>query len=649
MAKKQFKAESKKLLDMMINSIYTNKEIFLRELISNASDAIDKLYYQSLTDKKIKVKKEKLEIWVIPDKEKRTITITDNGIGMTKDELEDNLGTIAKSGSELFKENNDKAASIIGQFGVGFYSSFMVAKKVEVTSKKVSEKESYIWESTGADGYSIKEVDKKDNGTEIVLYLKDNTEEENYDELLEETKLQNIIKKYSNYIKYPIKMELTKEKDKKEVETINSMIPIWKKKQTEVKDEEYNDFYTDKFYDYEKPLKVIRSEVEGLTSYQTLLFIPSHAPFNYYTKEYEKGLELYSKGVMIMDKCPDLLPDYYSFVKGLVDSEDIALNISRETMQQNHQVALIAKNIENKIHKELLSMLTEDRENYEKFYQAFGMQLKHGIYSSYGMNKDKLEDLLLFYSSKEDKYTTLNEYVERMKEDQKEIYYAAGESIDNIKMLPQLDNILDKGYEVLYLTEYLDEFVIKLLNTYKEKTFVNVTDKELDINTEEEKKEIEKINEEAKDMLTTMTDSIKDKVKEIKFTNNLKNHPVCLTSQGELSLEMEKIINSMPASEEKVKADIILEINNNHKISKKLKELYDNKDETELKNYTKVLYNTARLLSGLPVDNPSELTDIVCDILFLQVFLLPTIQILFLLRWLLIEAQFFRHQSFELI
>ena len=615
MAKKQFKAESKKLLDMMINSIYTNKEIFLRELISNASDAIDKLYYQSLTDKKIKVKKEKLEIWVKPDKEKRTITITDNGIGMTKDELEENLGTIAKSGSELFKENNDKAASIIGQFGVGFYSSFMVAKKVEVTSKKVSEKESYIWESTGADGYSIKETDKKDNGTEIVLYLKDNTEEENYDELLEETKLQNIIKKYSNYIKYPIKMELTKEKDKKEVETINSMIPIWKKKQTEVKDEEYNDFYTDKFYDYENPLKVIRSEVEGLTSYQTLLFIPSHAPFNYYTKEYEKGLELYSKGVMIMDKCPDLLPDYYSFVKGLVDSEDIALNISRETMQQNHQVKLIAKNIENKIHKELLSMLEEDRENYEKFYQAFGMQLKHGIYSSYGMNKDKLEDLLLFYSSKEDKYTTLNEYVERMKEEQKEIYYAAGESIDNIKMLPQLDNILDKGYEVLYLTEYLDEFVIKLLNTYKEKTFVNVTDKELDINTEEEKKEIEKINTDYKDMLTTMTDSIKDKVKEIKFTNNLKNHPVCLTSQGELSLEMEKIINSMPASEEKVKADIILEINNNHKISKKLKELYENKDEEELKKYTKVLYNEARLLSGLPVDNPSELTDLICDIL----------------------------------
>ena len=608
MAKKQFKAESKKPLDMMINSIYTNKEIFLRELISNASDAIDKVYYQSLTDKKIKIKKDKLEIEVKSDKDKRTITITDNGIGMDKDELEDNLGTIAKSGSELFKENNDikENITIIGQFGVGFYSSFMVAKKVEVISKKINGKAAYIWESTGADGYSIKETEKKENGTEITLYLKDNTEENNYDELLDESKLKAIIKKYSNYIRYPIKMNK---------ETINSMIPIWKKKQSEVKDEEYNDFYTDKFYDYEKPLKVIRSEVEGLTSYQTLLFIPSHAPFNYYTKEYEKGLELYSKGVMIMDKCPDLLPDYYSFVKGLVDSEDIALNISRETMQQNHQVALIAKNIENKIHKELLSMLEEDRENYEKFYQAFGMQLKHGIYSSYGMNKDKLEDLLMFYSSKEEKYTTLSEYVERMKEDQKEIYYASGESIDNIKMLPQLDTILDKGYEVLYLTEYLDEFVIKLLGTFKEKTFVNVTDKELDVTTEEEKKEIEKINTESKDMLTLMTESIKDKVKDIKFTNNLKNHPVCLTSQGDLSLEMEKILNSMPASEEKVKAETILEINNNHKISKKLKELYENKNEEELKSYTKILYNTARLLSGLPVDNPSELTDTICDIL----------------------------------
>ena len=617
MAKKQFKAESKKLLDMMINSIYTNKEIFLRELVSNASDAIDKLYYRSLTDKKIKVNKDDLEIWIKPDKEKRTITITDNGIGMTKEELEDNLGTIAKSGSELFKENNDKSKdiSIIGQFGVGFYSSFMVSSKVEVISKSIDSDESYIWTSTGADGYTIGKSSKLDNGTEIILYLKDNTEENNYDELLDEYKLTSIIKKYSNYIKYPIKMNLPKEEGKTEVETINSMIPIWKKKQSEVKVEEYNDFYTDKFYDYEKPLKVIRSEVEGLTSYQTLLFIPSHAPFNYYTKEYEKGLELYSRGVMIMDKCPDLLPDYYSFVKGLVDSEDIALNISRETMQQNHQVNLIAKNIENKIHKELLDMLKEDRDNYEKFYKEFGMQLKHGIYSSYGMNKDKLEDLLLFYSSKDDKYTTLSEYVERMKEDQKEIYYASGESIANIKMLPQVDMILDKGYEVLYLTEYLDEFVIKILNTFKEKTFINVTDKSLDINTEEEKKEIEKVNTKYKDLLTIMTDTLKDKVKEIKFTNNLKNHPVCLTSSGELSLEMEKIINSMPTSDEKVKAETILEINDNHEISKKLKALYNDKNTEELEKYTKVLYNQARLLSGLPVDNPSELTDLICDML----------------------------------
>lgn len=617
MAKKQFKAESKKLLDMMINSIYTNKEIFLRELISNASDAIDKLYFLSLTDKKIKVKKDKLEIWIIPDKEKRTIKIIDNGIGMTKEELEDNLGTIAKSGSELFKENNDKSKdiSIIGQFGVGFYSSFMVSSKVEVLSKSINSDEAYLWTSTGVDGYTIYESEKKTNGTEITLYLKDNTEEVDYDSLLEEYRLEGIIKKYSNYIKYPIKMNIKGEKDKLEETTINSMIPIWKKKQSEVTDEEYNNFYTDKFYDYEKPLKVIRSEVEGLTSYQTLLFIPSHAPYNYYTKEYEKGLELYSKGVMIMDKCSDLLPDYYSFVKGLVDSEDIALNISRETMQQDHQVSLIAKNIETKIHKELLAMLKDNREDYEKFYGAFGMQLKHGIYSSYGMNKDKLEDLLMFYSSKDEKYTTLAEYVERMKPDQKEIYYASGESINNIKMLPQVDMILDKGYEVLYLTEYLDEFVIKILNTYQEKQFKNVTDKSLDTSTEEEKNQIEKINDEFKDMLSLMKEALNNNVKEIKFTNKLKNHPVCLTSDGELSLEMEKIINSMPTENDKVKADTILEINDNHEISKKLKELYKDNNKEELAKYTKVLYNQARLLSGLDVDNPSELTDLICEMI----------------------------------
>ena len=617
MSKKQFKTESKKILDMMINSIYTNKEIFLRELISNASDAIDKLYYRSLTDKNVKVKRDTLEIKVIPDKEKRTITITDNGIGMTKDELEENLGTIAKSGSELFKENNDKMKdiSIIGQFGVGFYSSFMVASKVEVKSKSVDSNDSYIWVSSGADGYTISESDKKDNGTEITLYLKENTENENYDELLEEYKLKEIIKKYSNYIKYPIKMDIHDDKDKVTTEIINSMIPIWKKKQSEVKEEEYNDFYTDKFYDYEKPLKVIRSEVEGLTSYQTLLFIPSHAPFNYYTKEYEKGLELYSKGVMIMDKCSDLLPDYFSFVKGLVDSEDIALNISRETMQQNHQVKLIAKNIESKIGKELLEMLKNNREDYEKFYQAFGMQLKHGIYASYGMNRDKLEDLLLFYSSKEEKYVTLSEYVSRMKEDQKEIYYASGESINNVKMLPQVDMILDKGYEVLYLTEYLDEFVIKMLNNYQEKTFINVTDKSLDIDSEEEKKELEKVNTDFKDMFSKMQEVIKDNVKEVRFTNKLKNHPVCLTSSGELSFEMEKVINSMPDGAEKVKAEAILEINDKHEISKKLKKLYEDKNTEELTKYTKILYNQARLLSGLNIDNPSELTDLVCEIL----------------------------------
>ena len=617
MSKKQFKTESKKILDMMINSIYTNKEIFLRELISNASDAIDKLYYRSLTDKNVKVKKETLEIKVIPDEKKRTLTIIDNGCGMTKLELEDNLGTIAKSGSELFKENNDKMEdiSIIGQFGVGFYSSFMVAKKVIVKSKSIDSDESYMWVSTGADGYSIEECDKKDVGTEITLYLKDNTDNEDYDELLHEHKLKEIIKKYSNYIKYPIKMDIHGEKNKIETEIINSMIPIWKKKQSEVKEEEYNDFYTDKFYDYEKPLKVIRSEVEGLTSYQTLLFIPSHAPFNYYTKEYEKGLELYSKGVMIMDKCSDLLPDYFSFVKGLVDSEDIALNISRETMQQNHQVKLIAKNIENKIEKELLEMLKDKREDYEKFYQAFGMQLKHGIYASYGMNRDKLEDLLLFYSSKDEKYVTLSEYVSRMKDDQKEIYYASGESINNVKMLPQVDMILDKGYEVLYLTEYLDEFVIKILNNYKEKNFINVCDKNLDTSSEEDKKEIEKVNTDFKDMFKKMQEAIKDNVKEVRFTNKLKNHPVCLTSDGELSFEMEKVINSMPEAGEKVKAEAILEINDKHEISKKIKKLYDEKKTEELAKYTKILYNQARLLSGLSVDNPSELTDLVCEMI----------------------------------
>ena len=616
MAKKQFKSESKKILDMMINSIYTNNEIFLRELISNASDALDKLYYQSLTDKKINVSKDDLSIFVDIDKKKRIITITDNGCGMTKDELEENLGTIAKSGSELFKENNDadKDKSIIGQFGVGFYSSFMVASLVEVNSKSISSDVAYKWKSGGADGYTITETNKDSIGTEIKLYLKSNTDECNYDELLDEYKLMNIIKKYSDYIRYPIKMEV-QEGDKRIVKTINSMIPIWKKSKKDVTEEEYNDFYTDKFYDYEKPLKVISTSVEGLTSYNALLFIPSHAPYNYYTKEYEKGLQLYSRGVMIMDKCSDLLPDYFSFVKGLVDSYDIALNISRETMQKNHQVALIAKNIENKINKELTDMLKNERDKYQEFYKAFGMQLKHGIYSSYGMNKDKLQDLLLFYSSNEDKYVTLSEYVERMKKDQKDIYYASSESINSIKMLPQVEMIKEKGYEVLYLTEYLDEFVIKTIGSYKEHNFINVTDKSLDLDTEEEKEQIKKINEDYKDMFDIMKKGIPDNVKEIKFTNKLKTSPVCLSSMGDLSIEMEKIINTMPNQDEKVSAELVLEINDNHEISKKIKELYNNKENDELEKYGKILYNQARLISGLSIENPKDLTDLICDMI----------------------------------
>lgn len=616
MAKKQFKSESKKILDMMINSIYTNNEIFLRELISNASDALDKLYYQSLTDKKINVSKDDLSIFVDIDKKKRIITITDNGCGMTKDELEENLGTIAKSGSELFKENNDadKDKSIIGQFGVGFYSSFMVASLVEVNSKSISSDVAYKWKSEGADGYTITETNKDSIGTEIKLYLKSNTDECNYDELLDEYKIMNIIKKYSDYIRYPIKMEV-QEGDKRIVKTINSMIPIWKKSKKDVTEEEYNDFYTDKFYDYEKPLRVISTSVEGLTSYNALLFIPSHAPYNYYTKEYEKGLQLYSRGVMIMDKCSDLLPDYFSFVKGLVDSYDIALNISRETMQKNHQVALIAKNIENKINKELTDMLKNERDKYQEFYKAFGMQLKHGIYSSYGMNKDKLQDLLLFYSSNEDKYVTLSEYVERMKKDQKDIYYASSESINSIKMLPQVEMIKEKGYEVLYLTEYLDEFVIKTIGNYKEHNFINVTDKSLDLDTEEEKEQIKKINEDYKDMFDIMKKGIPDNVKEIKLTNKLKTSPVCLSSMGDLSIEMEKIINTMPNQDEKVSAELVLEINDNHEISKKIKELYNNKENDELEKYGKILYNQARLISGLSIENPKDLTDLICDMI----------------------------------
>ena len=624
METKQFKAESKKLLDLMINSIYTNKEIFLRELISNASDALDKLYYKSLTDTKIKIKKEDLEIRLIPDKENRTLTIKDNGIGMTCEELENNLGTIAKSGSELFKENmkDEKNLSIIGQFGVGFYSAFMVSDKVVVNSKPLdSDSEANTWESEGASGYTISKSDKKDTGTEITLYLKEDTEDNKYSDFLETYTLERLIKKYSDYIPYPVKMmveETKKDKDDKE-ETVstdkilNSMTPIWKKPKSEVTDEDYQDFYTDKFYDYEKPLKVIRS-VEGRTSYQTLLFIPSHAPYNYYSKDYEKGLQLYSKGVLIMDKCSDLLPDYFSFVKGLVDSEDISLNISRETLQENYQIQAIEKSLESKIKKELETMLTKDRENYEKFYKDFGMQLKYGIYSTYGMKKDLLQDLLLFNSSNDKKYTTLKEYVSRMKSDQKNIYYACSESLEKCEMLPQVDAVKEKGYEVLYLTEYLDEFTIKTLSMYADKAFMNVADEKLDLSTEEEKKELEEANTSYKDMLGKMKETLTNSVVDVTFTNHLKNHPVCLKTKGEVSTEMEKVLQSMP-NNQNVKAETVMEINMNHPITKKMEELYNNKDFDTLDKYSKVLYQEARLIEGLSVDNPTELSNLICDLL----------------------------------
>ena len=624
MKKKEFKAESKKLLNMMIHSIYTNKEIALRELISNSSDAIDKLVYLSATNGELKVNRDELGIKIELDKEKRTIKIIDNGIGMTESELESNLGTIAKSGSELFKEENSdkKNLEIIGQFGVGFYSSFMIAKKVSVLSKSINSDDAYLWESDGEDGFTITKSEKNDFGTEITLYLKDNTDDDNYDEFLETYTIERIVKKYSDYIKYPIKMDVSvekedsKDKEKKitevETRTLNSMIPIWKKKQKDVKDSEYNDFYTDKFYDYEKPLKVIKTEVEGMTSYQGLLFIPSHAPYNYYTKEYEKGLMLYSKGVMIMDKCADLLPDYFSFVKGIVDSEDISLNISRETMQEDKQVKLIARSLETKIKKELQSMLKDDRDNYLKFYEAFGEQLKYGIYSSYGMNKELLQDLLLFYSSKEEKLVTLDEYVNRMDGDT--IYYASGETVDKIKMLPNVEDAISKDKEILFLTNYLDEFVLKTIGTFKDKKFMNVSDTNFDLSTDEEKEEIKKVNEDNKDMFKTMEDVLNNQVKGVRFTNRLKNHPVCLISEGDVSLEMEKVLNAMPNGDN-VKANKILEINENASVAKKIKELYKDGKTDELEKYTKILYNQARLIEGLSVENPTELTSLICEIM----------------------------------
>ena len=616
--KKQFKTESKKILDLMINSVYTNKDIFLRELISNASDAIDKLYYKSLTDRNVKLDKDDFCIRINLDKENRTITILDNGIGMSEQELDENLGIIAKSGSSLFKEMNEKNKdiNIIGQFGVGFYSAFMVAKEIRVLSKAFGSDEAYEWVSNGADGYSISKSLKDEVGTLITLFLKDNTDTDNYDEFLEPRRIEGIIKKYSDYVKYPIIMqkEVSKDDDKKEKEvedeTINSMIPIWKRNESEVTEEEYNSFYADKFYDFEKPLKVIHSSVEGQIAYNSLMFIPSHAPYDYYTKEYEKGLQLYSNGVLIMDKCADLLPDYFSFVKGLVDSEDISLNLSREMLQQDRQVKLIAKSIEKKIKSTLEELLKDNREEYEKFFDAFGMQLKYGIYSSYGMNNEALQDLLLFYSSKDKKRITLKEYVDRMKDKQDKIYYASGESIDKIDMLPNVERFKDKDYEVLYLCDYVDEFTIQALMEYDGKKFANVASEDTDIDEPEEKEKLEKHNKDAEKMFEVMKKSLPE-VKNIKFTNKLKNHPVCLSTEGNISLEMEKIMNSMPTGES-VKAEVVLEINENHPIAKELESLYK-KDKDKLAQYTKILYNQARLIEGLPIENPTELTNLICD------------------------------------
>lgn len=623
MKKKEFKTESKRVLDLMINSIYTNKEIFLRELISNASDAIDRLSFMSLTDKSIKYKKSDMEIRIDRDKDKRTLTISDTGCGMTEEELENNLGVIAESGSLHFKEENDgkKDVNIIGQFGVGFYSAFMVSKKVTVESRSYKSDKAYIWESEGTDGYTISEGTKEDIGTTITLCLKDDTDDIKYSDYLDEYRIRNIIKKYSDYISYPIKMEVTNSRKKKdsdeyeeyqELETLNSMVPLWKKDKKKIKEEDYNNFYSDKFYDYDKPLKVMHFNIEGNVNYTALLYIPSHAPYNYYMKDYEKGLELYTNGVLIMDKASDLLPDYYSFIKGVIDTDDIPLNISRETLQDDKNIKLIAKSIEGKIKKELIDMLNEDRDKYEQFYKAFGMQLKFGIYNDYGINKDKLSDLLMFYSSKEKKNITLKEYTDKLKEEDKNIYYACGESVDKIDMLPQVERVKDK-YEVLYLTEYVDEFALKTIGTYNDKTFINVSSDQGDISTEEEKEEIKKENDESKELLDKMKDILKDNVKDVKFTNELKSHPVCLVSEGEVSTSMEKVINAMP-TDEKISASEVLKININHKISNKLKELFKTNKE-EFEKYTKVIYYEARLIEGLPIDNPTELSNLMCDIM----------------------------------
>ena len=640
MAKKQFHAETKRLLAMMINTIYTPTEIFLRERISNASDAIDKLYFRSLTDDSVKLKKKDFFIRLAADKENRTLTVRDNGIGMTKEELEKNLGTIAKSGSLDFKNENETGGKVdvIGQFGVGFYSAFMVASRVTVRSRAFGAQEAWQWESTGAEGYTIEPCDKEDVGTEVILVVKENEGEEHYDEFLDDWRLAGIVKKYSDYIRYPIKMLREKsraiegtDKDEEghykapeyetytEDETLNSMVPIWKRDKKKVKDEEYAQFYKDKFGDYSDPARVIQSKTEGTATFNALLFIPSRTPYNYYTKEYEKGLQLYSSGVLIMEKCADLLPDYFSFVKGLVDSEDLSLNISREMLQHDSQLKLIKTTLERKIKNELAAWLKNDREKYEEFFKNFGLQLKMGCYASYGMNKELLQDLLLFHSAKENKLVTLREYYEAMPEDQKYIYYAAGESTDRLAKLPAAERVLDKGFDILYLTDDVDEFMLQMLRSYgdkeKEKEFRNISADDLGIETDAEKEEVKAKNEENKELFEAMKAALDGKVTEVRLSQRLKSHPVCLSSSGPLSIEMEKVLNSMPAQQEKVKSEKVLELNGEHEVFAALKRLFEAGDKAKLAAYSEILYDQALLIEGLALEDPVAYANNVCKLM----------------------------------
>lgn len=625
MEKKEFQAESKRLLDLMIHSIYSQKEVFLRELISNASDAIDKVYYKALTDDTITFHADDYYIHVQPNESERTITITDTGIGMTKEELENNLGTIAKSGSLDFKKSHDieEDYDIIGQFGVGFYAAFIVAQKVTVTSKAFGSNEAYRWESEGAEGYTITEAEKELAGTEIVLTLKEDTEDESYSEFLNTVTLQNIIKKYSDFIRYPIKMEVTKSKPKEEdseeyveyveEETINSMIPIWRKNKSELTDEDYVQFYQEKHYGFDEPLTHIHANVDGNIRYNAILYVPQNVPFDYYSEDYKKGLELYTNGVLIMEKCEQLIPDYFGFVKGMVDSDDLSLNISREMLQHDKQLQLIEKNITRQIKRELERLLKNNREKYESFYQSFGRQLKYGIYSDFGANKKTLQDLILFYSSTEKKLVTLKEYVERMAESQKYIYYATGESIERIEKMPHTEVVADKGFEILYFTEDVDEFAIKMIEAYEEKEFRNVSSGDLGLESEEEKKEIEEEEKEQKPLFDKMKEILAQKVKDVKASPRLRTHPVCFSADGDISIEMEKVLQQMPDGQA-VKADKVLEINPNHPVYEALKRAYETDDAT-FTLYTELLYNQAILIEGLPMEDPVQFTEDICKIM----------------------------------